>query len=1181
MSPVTGRASARGCPPGPVVLLATLVVLGAPGARAQAPPPLNISAANVTGSRGPAGDIVLLNGDVRIVRGRTVITADNGRYLRTQGMLYLDQRVHMVDSLTTLTCDHASYSEDRDVLEVSGHVVLTDRDATLRAPSGTYDRAAGRTDLFQGVEAEDSTQKIVCDRLAYLRESQLVQARGRVRGVDKESRLELRADSVDYDRAAHQALALGDPVMESRDADGRTSLIRALRLRLDTESRIARAVDSVRISRDTLQARADSAWFDDRADRGWLFGHPRAWDNETTVTGDTLEIWTEQRKLRRFVVRGDAVMDYRGAQPATSGETNRLVGRQVDVFFTNEDIDSLVATGGARNDYQAIPRGSKTSEKSRAEGDTITVFFDRRKIERALVRGHARGEYHFAVEVGDTAAARSEVVQYDAPRIEYQVSRDRIVLDPGAHLIYKELELRAKRVEFDSERQTLMASGEPQLVDRGDKVTGHLMTYDLESRTGTIYQAETAYERGLYHGEQIRKVDNDVLDVKRGSYSTCDLPEPHYHFQARWMKIFLKDKLVAKPVVFYVKNVPLLALPFWVFPIKPGRHSGFLFPQFEFGFNNRAGQFVRNAGYYWATNDYMDLTLTGDYYQTEPSWKIFGEANYKLLYAFDGHLAGKFARDERDGTDNYDFNADHRQEFSPRTNLSAQASFVSSRDFRRSALFGNPLSQRIDRFLVSSLSLTHNADWASLSAQMVRREDLDADESIKDPDGFGPLLGPPPVDVFGRPTVASLPSLTQSLPSLTVAFPTRTIGGIGWLKGTPLEKPLSSMYFSLNAQFISLHERRGFVTGFQYDTTGGTLDSTTVVGERRLSRRAANANVSLTDSRRLFGWLNIAPAFGAEGAIYDFDNLGNTVVPAGTWNSSLSASATFYRTSRVHLGPVVGMRHVVFPRVSLVYSPEFPQLTFVDDQGARQERFASVGGIFLSGFKSARMSFGLDQRLQMKLKRGSQVERLDNLLSWGLSGSYNFLYREQNLRRPLSNLSSSLRLQPPGVFSANLGTVVDPYSQRPIRTLGYNLELSLAGRSGQAGSAPDLPLERRVLPTETDLSEPWSLGFAYSYAGGYSEGPDWSSAQTANGTVHFNLTHSTRLDYSASLDVTGRQLVTQRFGLTRDLHCWQASFTRAFSAGGEAEYYFRLGIREQREIYIERGSRIGSIGGIQ
>jgi lipopolysaccharide assembly outer membrane protein LptD (OstA) len=430
----------------------------------------------------------------------------------------------------------------------------------------------------------------------------------------------LSADSVDYDRTDHEAIARGNPVLRSRDKDGRIAELRALTLRVNNERKIAEAMDSVRFSRDTLQARGQYGYFDDDADHGWLTGQPMAWDNETRVTGDTLEVFTEDRALRRFVVHPNAVLDYTGGRSDTRGETNRLTGRQVEVFFSKDVMDSLVAVGNAVNAYQAVPRAGKTPETNRSEGDTIVVYFDDRKIERAVVLGQASGVYHFEVAQGDSVAAQNEVVKYDAPRIDFLVPQNRIVLDRRSHLTYKELELHAHRVEFDSEKQTLVATGEPKLVDRGDEVTGHLMTYDLESRTGNIYQAETAYEKGLYHGERIRKVGENELQVLHGSYSTCDLDPPHYRFSSNKMKIYLKDRLVAKPVVFYIKNVPMFALPFYIFPIKPGRHSGLLLPQMEFGFNNTQGQFIRNAGYYWAPNDYFDFTASGDYYQAEPSW---------------------------------------------------------------------------------------------------------------------------------------------------------------------------------------------------------------------------------------------------------------------------------------------------------------------------------------------------------------------------------------------------------------------------------------------------------------------------------------------------------------------------------------------------------------------------------
>src|SRR5207247_11377979 len=94
-------------------------------------------------------------------------------------------------------------------------------------------------------------------------------------------------------------------------------------------------------------------------------------------------------------------------------------------------------------------RSGQTPEQNLAEGGTITVFFLKRKIDRARVEGTATGEYRFAVTAGDTAAQAEERVRYDARRIEYQVSRDKIVLDPAAHPTYRDLEPNAPRVEFD------------------------------------------------------------------------------------------------------------------------------------------------------------------------------------------------------------------------------------------------------------------------------------------------------------------------------------------------------------------------------------------------------------------------------------------------------------------------------------------------------------------------------------------------------------------------------------------------------------------------------------------------------------------------------------------------------------------------------------------------------------
>jgi hypothetical protein len=235
----------------------------------------------------------------------------------------------------------------------------------------------------------------------------------------------------------------------------------------------------------------------------------------------------------------------------------------------------------------------------------------------------------------------------------------------------------------------------------------------------------------------------------------------------------------------------------------------------------------------------------------------------------------------------------------------------------------------------------------------------------------------------------------------------------------------------------------------------------------------------------------------------------------------------------------------------------------------------------ISGSQRSYLNFSLDQRLQAKIKRGGNVTRLDNLLSWSVGGSYDFLYKKNRLERPLSYLSSNVLIQPPGYLNANLSWVTDIYNPHPVRSLGYNLGLNLDS-GGLRRTSPDLPVEQQPA---ADSGENWSVGFAYSYSGGYSMGysmdTEWASAKTANLTSRYQLSPAWTLDYAASIDLTLRSVQTQRFALSRDLHCWQAVFTRLFMVGGEAEYYFRIGVKDQKEIFLERGTRAGSFGGIQ
>ena len=73
-----------------------------------------------------------------------------------------------------------------------------------------------------------------------------------------------------------------------------------------------------------------------------------------------------------------------------------------------------------------------------------------------------------------------------------------------------------------------------------------------------------------------------------------------------------------------------------------------------------------------------------------------------------------------------------------------------------------------------------------------------------------------------------------------------------------------------------------------------------------------------------------------------------------------------------------------------------------------------------------------------------------------------------------------------------------------------------------------------------------------------------------NGSI--NLTRAWSIVYTTTYDVQGREFSGQRYTVTRDLHCWEMSFTRQ-QLGNEWEFYFKISLKAHPEIYAEQGQR--------
>ncbi|HXF59264.1 MAG TPA: putative LPS assembly protein LptD, partial [Candidatus Saccharimonadales bacterium] len=685
----------------------------------------HMKADRLSGSAGLNDDVYTAI-KVTVEHGTTTVTGDSARVYRQREQLEIMGNVTILDGTTRMWGDQATYDRKTRLAILRGNVRIQDGAARITGREARFYRRENRSVITGNPRMEDSTRTLTASQIDYDRAKDEVVALGNVVAVDRAESTTVHAGRVRYDRKLNYAWASQSPVLTIDEAGGLSTHVRGLTMEFDNAKKAVYALGNVQVERDKLKAKGDRGEFYGNDNRALLVGHPRAWDEEGEVQGDTLEIRFVQHRVSSVQVRPHAVVKYQAKTEKGRGERNEAVGDTATLYNPDEETRRAVVIGHARSSYWPGSADSAQGGRNVSSGDSIVVEFEKGRARKATVIGSGEGTYYMAAE-GDTSRVnQAEQVHYKGARIVYDVGKDEVDVVGAADVTYKELRLNAEKVAFNTKTERMRAEGNPILYDAKDRITGNAMTYDLSIRRGTIYGGKTTYERGYYYGEQIRKVSDDVLDVKNGSYTTCELDDPHYHFGSHKMKVILRDKVIAAPVVFYMKHIPVLALPFYIFPIKPGRHSGFQLPQVEFGSSDRGGKFIRNVGYYWAISDYLDATLWGDYYQ-DSRWVGHSQTRYQKRYKWSGEINSSFEHDLLQGVNRWDLSGRHYQVLGSNFILSGQGNFTNSTSFLKDQSIGRSVLQRVQRNLHSTLGINKNWSGASLSLGLLRDQDLDPD----------------------------------------------------------------------------------------------------------------------------------------------------------------------------------------------------------------------------------------------------------------------------------------------------------------------------------------------------------------------------------------------------------------------------------------------------------------------
>lgn len=233
--------------------------------------------------------------------------------------------------------------------------------------------------------------------------------------------------------------------------------------------------------------------------------------------------------------------------------------------------------------------------------------------------------------------------------------------------------------------------------------------YDLRERSVRVSNAHLPVNTGQvwYMDVALAQVMADSTNAKSstvwvrgGSLTSCDDSIPDFRFVYHEAKRAGNNTLVARPAILYIRDIPVMWLPFIFSDTRPGRHSGILAPQFG------VGDIVRNSptyrrnvdhvGYYWAIDDYMDFATWLDWRsaagstQGDPGWlRLNGDWNYKWIDRFMAGRIGLGYTTQRDGSTNMAITWTHGQEFSHDSRLNTSLNYVTNTTLQRQNTF-NP-----------------------------------------------------------------------------------------------------------------------------------------------------------------------------------------------------------------------------------------------------------------------------------------------------------------------------------------------------------------------------------------------------------------------------------------------------------------------------------------------------------
>tara|TARA_R110002049_G_scaffold251627_2_gene426004 strand:+ start:482 stop:3022 length:2541 start_codon:yes stop_codon:yes gene_type:complete len=765
----------------------------------------------------------------------------------------------------------------------------------------------------------------------------------------------------------------------------------------------------------------------------------------------------------------------------------------------------------------------------------------------------------------DAVETKTQYKAKDSMRVDLMTQK--IYLFGSAEVYYGNISLKADTIIVDLNKDLVFAKGGkdstgkaigiPEFTENGSSYSASEMTYNFKTKKGTISEVTTQEGEGYVKGDKVKKTATDVLYIKDGYYTTCNLDHPHYSLATSKLKVIPNNKIVTGPTVLKVGGVPTpLGLPFGLFPNKKGRSSGILIP--AYGDSPRLGFFLKDGGYYFSVGERMDLKVTGDIY-SKGSFSGRVESNYKKRYSHTGNLSLSYSS-IRDGyrefpsfTESNEFwvNWRHTQDPKARPNSNFSASVQAG----TSTNFTNNLNSAPQNYLSNNFqsSITYSKLFPNSPFSM----NIGASHSQ---------------NTQTRQVSVSAPSVGLNMSRIFPFKGNSTKNNIGRNIGLSYSGNFKNTLNVADSN-ISINQLDNIISN---EMRNGVQHSIPISTSAKIGKY-----ITLQPTLRyneLWYFKTINKEFNTDNGITDADDniipsLDKDTISGFSSARNLQFSATLstkiYGMAQFKKGKVKAIRHVITPQVSYSFTPEVRDglKSYTDTTGKRVEYSIYEDGIFgrPNTNRSNRLNFNILNVVEMKAlaksDTGMAVKKIKLIDNLGLNTGIDF--ERDSLKWDAIRLTGRTRISE--LLNITFNGTFDPYAIEKeqgnrINELNYNQNGKLARftngniafqmqfRGGNKGkkksdkvSEDDLDYINSNLDQYIDFNVPWAFGV--SYVINYNKPRlEETITQTLNFNGELKITDKWKVDFNSGYDFERKDITYTNVNIYRDLHCWEMSF---------------------------------------